>query len=613
MSAYRELKSGELETIALDAHLEGCAACREAFASYTQIGESIRAVPLPLCAPSPDLRAKLMRALAEEQMKMLQKSAPGKVPTPEFLKPYVQERVQETQNHDEMVAFSTAKTGPLPLLSLPRKRRQARGNQFAVLGMAAAILLLIMLGGLTSLLMLARNNPNSLGTISSNISQPSDVFLKSYASQTPYTNIASAIPTDNLIYYTAYRSDVNSANWMLMQFDRNTQVSQPLLETPSSSPLLILSASHHWLVWLEYHRPQLIARGNWVSNGSHYSPQRAWSLHYLSLSPVTTAQTQPSDQAAPTTSTSDIAVTSPTLPAQPTLPTALVLAEGIFDSSTAPTWATTPITGIWQNDDTLLVTQIDQQGLSHLLSYRLALPPQSVAAQEIASAAPGHLLAWPTANYTGTELYWADEWTTADGVLHSNVWQQQTFEQTLRSHGHMDEHVVTTQQDLLTDGMSFQPQIVDNTLFLLSTSEATVSEDGMVKPNGVPLPTSATDSAVEYTPHADPAIYTPPADAAIHGTLFMIPLDGPEAGTESMLGTVGQATSYQTGTNAVLWRTSTGYQMYDVQHQSSVVVGTTLDNAKLLMVNENTTLWWSNDGSNTASGQVTMTAFNWPN
>ncbi|MGH2508690.1 MAG: anti-sigma factor family protein, partial [Ktedonobacteraceae bacterium] len=286
MSAYRELKSGELDTIELDAHLAGCATCRDALASYTQIGESVRAVPL--CAPPPDLRAKLMRALAEEQMKMLQKSAPGKVPTPEFLKPYIQEKAQNAPSHDEMVALSTAKTGPLPLMPRQRKRRSVQVNQFAVLGMVAAILILLMTGGLTSLLMLARGNPTSLGTISSNISRPSDVFLRKYTPQTLYPNVASAIPTNDAIYYTAYRSDINSDNWMLMQFDRDTQTGQPLLATPGSSPLLVLSVSNNWLVWLEYSRPQTIARGNWFGNDSHHSPQRAWSLHFLSLLPPTT-------------------------------------------------------------------------------------------------------------------------------------------------------------------------------------------------------------------------------------------------------------------------------------------------------------------------------------
>lgn len=605
MSAYRELKSGELDTVELDAHLEGCAACREAFANYTQIGESMRAVPQ--CAPPPDLHAKLMRALAEEQMKMLQKSAPGKVPTPEFLKPYIQEKAKESPNHDKIVAFSTAKTGPLPLLPTQRKRRHVRVNQFAVLGLAAAILILLMTGGLTSLLMLARGNPTSLGTISSNISQPSEVYLKSYTTQTMYPNVASAIPTDTAIYYTAYRSDINSDNWMLLQFNRDTQVSQPLLEVPGSSPLLILSVSNDWLVWLEYSRPQPLAHSNWAIDGNHHSPQRTWSLHYLSLLPSTTAQTQPTSQVTPTAQSSDM----PTLPNQPAVPTSTVLAQGIFDSSTAPIWATTPITGIWQHDDTLLVTQIDQQGVSHLMSYRLDLNGQNIAAQEIATAQPGHILAWPTANYTGTELYWADEWTTADGVLHSNIWQQQSFEQTIRVHGQADEQVVTTQQDLLADGMSFQPQVVGNTLFLLSTSEATVSNDGMVKPNGIPLPSSATDNTVACTPRMDPDIYAAPADAAVHGTLFMIPLDGLEVGTESMLGTVGQATSYQVGSSYVLWQDSTGYRMYDVQHQSNVIVGSTLNNAQLLTVNENTTLWWPNN--NATSGQVSMAAFNWPN
>lgn len=603
LSAHRELKSGELDTVELDKHLESCASCREALASYTLIGEQMRGAPA--CVPPADLHAKLMRALADEQMKMLQKSAPGTVSTPEFLKPYLQERAQTTPDQDEMVALSTAKTGPLPVIPMPmpRKRRQLRVNQFAVLGTAAAILLLMMMGGLTSLLILARNNPTSIANTGSSINQPSAVDLRNYSSQTPYGNVVSAIPTDTSIFYSAYGNDVATGNgWMLMQMDRSTQVSTPLLATPGNSPLLLISASQNWLVWLEYDRPQVLVHGEWVNDGNHYSPQRSWSLHYLSLLP----QTQLAGAATP-------AVQTTSQPDQPVVLTSMLLTQGIFDSTTAPNWATTPITGAWLNGDTLLVTQIDQQGLSHLESYRLDPTGANTSGQLIASAAPGHILTWPTTDYTGRQVYWADEWTTTDGVLHSNIWQQQTFEQPLDARGQINNQIITTQQALLTDGLSFQPQVVDNTLFFLSTSEVTVSKQGSVRPNGTPLPTSAINTGVDFTPRADPAIYSAPADAAVKGTLFTIPLDGPDVGAENMLGTVGQAISYQAGSSYVLWRDNTGYQMYDVQHQANVAVGTAINSAGLLMVNGNTALWWANDGSNTASGAMSMTAFNWPN
>lgn len=616
MSAHRELTSGDFDSAEVDAHLETCAACRKALASYAQIGEKMRAVPV--CTPQQDMHAKLMRALADEQMKMLQKSAPGKVPTPEFLKPYLQERAQAKQSQDEIAAFSTAETGPLPILQARRKRRPTRVNQFAVVGMAAAILMVIMMGGLTSLLMLARNNSTPIGSTSSSLNQPSEVFQQTYDTMTSYSNVVSALPTGNTIYYTAYGNGLSSRNWMLMQFDRGTQLSKPLLETPSSSPLILLSASSNWLVWLEYSRPQLIAHGSWAGDDTHRSPQRAWSLHYLSLLPqpasATTVQTPAVSKAAQVTPKGTSATPLKNAPAnQPVVPTSLLLAQGIFDSTTAPGWATTPIQGTWLNGDNLLVTQIDQQGISHLESYHLNGEGKSAPGKVIASAAPGHLFAWPTANYTGLQTYWADEWTTADGVLHSNIWQQQIFEQTLRSHGKMEEHSVMTQSLFLADGMSFQPQVVDETLFLLSTSEVTVSSQGIVKPNGIPLPVRATDTTVTFTPRADPDVYAAPADASVHGTLFMIPLDGLAVDMESMLGTVGQATSLQAGSNYVIWRGSAGYQMYDVQHQSNVIVGNTLNDAKLLMVNENTTLWWSNDGASTDSAKLSMTAFNWPN
>lgn len=607
MSAYRELKSGEIDTSELDEHLEECAACRETLASYTQLGEAIRATPV--CAPLPEMRERLMHALADEQLKMLQKSAPGKVSTPEFLKPYLQERARKTKRQDEIAAFSTAETGPLPMIQARRKRRSARMNQFAVLGMAAAILILVMTGGLTSLLMLARTNPTSINTTGISLHQPSEVYQKSYTTDTLYSNIASAIPVGNFIYYSAYGNGANSNNWMLMQFDRSTQMSKPLLETAGSAPLIILSASNNWLIWLDYSRPQPITHG--ISTSSHHSPQRNWSVYYLSLLPQAsdTNAAQSSDTGASANQKGKL-----TRQAEPTsFPAVMTLAQGIFDSTTAPGWVTTPIQGTWLSGDTVLVAQIDQQGTSRLKSYRLDVGAKSTPGQVISKAAPGHVLNWPTANNTRMQTYWSDEWITADGVLHSNIWQQQTFEQTLHYRGHVEEQTFNTQQLFMEDGMSFQPQVVNNTLFLLNTSEVTVSGQGEVRPNGTPLPTSATDITVQSTPRTDPNVYMAPADASVHGTLFMLPLDGLAVGTESMLGTVGQATGFQAGGNYVIWQDNVGYQMYDVQHQSNVVVGNTLNNASLLTVNGSTTLWWSDDEASVAPGKLSLLAFNWPN
>lgn len=617
MSAYRELKSGEIDTAELDAHLEECAACREALASYAQIGEQVRSAPV--FAPPPDMHAKLMKVLADEQLKFLQKSAPGTVSTPEFLKPYLQERAEETQSQDDIAAFSTAETGPLPIIQARRKRRPVRVSQLGVLGMAAAVLIMLMMGGLTSLLMLARTNPTSITRTINSVNRPTEVDQKSYTTPTAYPNVASALPNGNSVYYTAYGDSASGSNWMLMEFDRGTQVSKPLLDTPSSDPLIVLSASSNWLVWLEYSRPQTTVQRAWTGNSGHYSPQRTWSLHTLSLLPqpqnTTGGQTSPSTKSAQSGQKGHHSTTRKGVTAGKTgstnLPASTLVEQGVFNSDTAPTWITTPVQGTWLIGDTLLITQIDQKGISHLKSYRLGATGKTAQGQEIASAPKGHAFAWPTANNTGTQLYWADEWVAEDGALHSNIWQQQTSEQTIRYRGHLEDVASSTQNVLMADGMSFQPQVVDNTLFLLSTSEIKVSGQGAVSPNGTPFPTGAVDTPAVFTPRTDTGIYAAPPDSSVHGSIFMIALDGPEVGTETMLGTAGQSTSFQAGSSFVIWQDSTGYQMYDVQRQSDVVTGDTLNGAALLVVNGNTALWLN---SISAGGpRLTMMAFNWPN
>lgn len=625
LSAYRELKNEEIDTTELDAHVETCASCREVLASYTRMGEQLRSVPI--CAPPPEMHAKLMKALADEQLQFLQKSAPGKVTTPEFLKPYLQERAEEAQEQDKIAAFSTAETGPLPIIQARRKRRKnspLRVSQMGVIGLAAAILMMIMLGGLTSLLVVARNNPTSLVTTSSSVNQPTEVAQKIYNVPTAYPDVTSALPDGKDIYYTASGLVGNSENWMLMQFDRDTQSNTPLLETPSTEPLIVLAVSNNWLVLLQLSQPQIVAHTGSTSNNipqDHYLPQRAWSVQYLPLSPqpATAKGTQKPNVNATATATPQngqpaaqtIADTSGQS-ASVNFPTSVLLMQGIFDSDTAPGWITTPVQGARLIDDTLLITFIDQQGISHLQSYLLGQSGKVAQAQEIATAPAGHVLAWPTTDSTGTETYWADEWTSSDGTLHSNIWQRQAEDQVERLHGYSVVVSTYTQQLYLSDGMSFQPQIVDDTLFLLSTSEIKVADQGVVKPNGTPFPTSATDASVVFTPRTDQSVYPAPVDASVHGTIFMIPSSGLDTANENTLGTVGQSTGYQAGSDYVIWQDAAGYQMYDVQRQAGVVLGNTLNTASLLVVNGDTTFWLSREKS--APGpKVTMLSFTWPN
>ena len=629
LSAYREREIEEQASVELDAHLEQCAACRETLASYTDVGVKVHATPV--LAPPQDMHAKLMKALADEQLKFLQKSAPGKVSTPEFLKPYLQERAKETQRQDDIASFSTAETGPLPMIRAKRKPRRVPLNQLAILGMAAAILIMLMTGGLTSLLMLARSNPTSISKTTSSLALPTEVDQKFYTTNTLYPNVTSAVPSGNSVYYAASGNGENSNTWMIMQLDRGTQISKPLLNEPSSDPLIVLQASNSWLVWLEYSLPQPMAHENWPGNDSHHLPQRVWSLHYLSLLQQPQSQSTNGSANLPTVtvtpgSQTGTQTSTDQQPPATLLPESVVLTQGIFDSLTAPTWVTTPVQGTWLANNTLLVAALDAKGISHLESYQLTQPvlasttgkgatSEKASAKEaqgqlIATAPVGHVFAWPTADTSGMDVYWADEWIAADGTLQSNVLQQTAFEQIVDNHGYPEEDVSYTQNVFLSDGLSFQPQVVDDTLFFLSASEISVTNKDVV-PNGIPLPLSATDPLVNLTPRTDPNIYGSLPDATVHGTIFMIPLDGLNLGLENSLGTVGQAVGLQAGSNYIVWQDSSGYKMYDVARQADVVLGDTLNNASLLIVDGNTTLWFS--GNATPGTNLTLMVYNWPN
>src|SRR5215467_3125052 len=158
LAAYRELRESKADMTKLEVHLEECASCRQALANYTLIGEQIRS--LPAIAPAPDAHPRLMNALALEHIRYMQRSTPGTYSTPEFLKPYVEEQTQHQRTTDPLVAFSTAKTGPLAPIQTAHKRHQRPYvSQFAVIGIAAAFLMVLMMSGITTLLVVSRGNP----------------------------------------------------------------------------------------------------------------------------------------------------------------------------------------------------------------------------------------------------------------------------------------------------------------------------------------------------------------------------------------------------------------------------------------------------------------------
>src|ERR1700736_5135151 len=110
----------EADILELDGHLEQCASCRQALARYHFIGEQLRS--MTAIEPPPEMHSSLMHALAKEQLHFIQRSAPGTVAIPEFLRPYLQEHAHSTQLPDSISAFSTAETGPLPVIYAKRKR-----------------------------------------------------------------------------------------------------------------------------------------------------------------------------------------------------------------------------------------------------------------------------------------------------------------------------------------------------------------------------------------------------------------------------------------------------------------------------------------------------------
>jgi hypothetical protein len=591
LTAYRELKNGIVDTTELDVHLERCPSCRQFLARSTFVGESLRA--LPEIEPPLEMHTQLLRKLANEHLQSMQHATP--VTTPEFLKPYIQEHLQSTTASHPMRALSAAETGPLPILHAKRRGRplhthRAPMSQFAILGLAAAFLMLLMMGGVTSLVFLAQHNAQQLARVTSHngdVIQNVDIHEANYTAANQYPHIASAVADSNDIYYTAY-ADSASPQWMLLQVSRNKQqVSSPLLATFSSEPMIVLSSSPDWLVWLQYGTPQTKLYRN-ASNGYSHAIVTPWSLYALSLTQLRNSQQ-----------------------ANAALPTPQLLLKGSFDATTAPSWVHTPVQGVWFMQDTLLIAALDANGTSHLLSSQLNLAGKSTLTT-LATAAAGHIFTSPTADSSDTEIYWADEWISDVGALSSDILQLREVNapgKALPTHGHWSMSMPQTLQQGIfrNDGVSFHPQIADDMLFWINSPPITSSGT----PTSTPTQTSAS-----IIPRIDTAYYAPPLDATARGQVMMQPIAGDILTPPATLISTGQAYSPQVGADFILWQTDKGYVMYDVPSQSNVTVGTVLNEAGFLAVNGNTAVWIKDTANTTTPASVPpaaqIYAFNWP-
>jgi hypothetical protein len=591
LAAHRELNNIDVETAELDAHLEHCASCRLALARYSLIGEQVRS--LPTLEPSPDAYAKLMQALAAEHSQLIQRSPSVSSPPPEFLKPYLREHAYSSVKTNPLAAFSSAATGPLPVFKAVRKKRRSSLGQFAVIGLAAVFLMALMMGGITSLLLVAHDHVTPPPALS--VNNHTDVAQVSYMTTTAYINVVSAVADRTSIYYTAYGND-NNSGWMLEQLDRTTKISTPLLASAGNSPLIVLGSANGWLVWLQFDEPKISKLGV-VPNHTSHSLIRTWSLRYLSLNPVQGRGI--------------------VVPNQP-----VTLLSGSFDQNAVASWIHTPIQGIWFIQNTLLVATVDENGTSHLVRYPLG-SKNNFAATEIAKASSEHVITSPTANSDGTQIYWAEEWQSIDENLHSNVWTQQVVYAQIPSRGHAARYKMTIKQAFLENGMSFTPLVVNGNLFLLSTANGTDLTQAV--PNGAtststpgPVATPNTSTSPLST-WANNSFYSIGLDAAVRGTLVMYPLSDSPAFPPTLVSALGSASSLQAGNDFVLWQNENGdgsYKMYDTVIKSNINVGDVLNDAQFLAVNGDTAVWTNNTTVDTTSRGVspsaTLVAFSWP-
>jgi hypothetical protein len=609
LAMYRDCDDIQTNTPEFVDHLESCSACKQAHDEYNLVGERLRS--LPTIKPAPDARSRLMQALVTEHTRFLQEHPTAiHVPAiPDFLSPYFKEHTQRNKQADMLTAFSTADTGPLPILAARAKRRRPVMNQFAIIGLAATFLLVLMGGGLTSLVLLAKNGQAPVTTISkgnnNSVHQLSPLVQQNYPTTTSYSHVASAVGDQSSIYYTAYGD--NNDGWMLEKLDTATKVSTPLLTAASQSALIVLASSSDWLIWLQLDPAKTTTGKNTHLQNEHLQ-SRPWSLHmlYLGNDPATAAK-----------------FSSP-----------ITLAKDTFDEGTAPSWTHSPVAGVWFVQNSLLVTTLDAKGNAHLIQYQMNTS-KGLITKELATASNGHILTSPTATSDGTNIYWSEEWLD-NGSLHSNIWLQHIGDAP-RTSGKWIAHQEVTKDLFLEDGASFRPQVVKDTLFVLrtnnsipatptpgATSTPTVSTTPTVA-STTPTATSTPEPSISITSRTDPAFYASAPDDTIQGKLLTFSAINGDA-QDSQLDNTTLGSAPQAGGRFLLWQTNKELKMYDVDTDQQVVVGTAINtsNAQFLAINGNTAIWITTPDSATssptdtttstdpASIKVTFNAFTWP-
>ena len=593
LAAYRDIEKGD--TTELDVHLEQCAACRDVLAQQSIVGDHVRL--LPTLEPAPDAHDKLMRALATEHANFLQRSshthASSASSVPDFLKPYMKEQTYTAaERRNTLTTFSTAETGPLPMLQARRKKRIAPMGQFAVLGLAASFLMVFLVGGLVSMLLLANHGSNNIASTTS-ITPPSLVAPISYTTTTMYPHISSAVATREHIYYSAY-GDGNT-QWMIEQVDGSAKnaTSTPLLAKGSNNPLFVLGATQNWLIWLQFDTPQRGLQTHTIGHTGTASLTRHWSLNALPLS-TSYNGTQSFGHS-------------------------ITLQQGTFDTATVPSWVYTPVQGLdFTQQDTLLTATVDAKGDAQVTRYQLSTE-RTTTTTTIAATNNGHIFTSPTATADGSRIFWSEEWFTDDMQPHSNVWMQQTTQAITRQNGAWRSSITVDKQLFLADEASFHPQVINDTLFLLTTSDPATQTPR--KPDATSTPTASsvqvTATPVSTTPIIPrfTNVYAPQIDESIHGTLLAYALDDSLA-APTVLSSDNTAAAPQGGTRFLLWQSSNGYQMYDAVAKSSVVVKNSTSNAAFLTVNNNTAVWVAAENpvapSKGGVQTATFSMFNWP-
>ncbi len=548
LAAYRREDLSPGENAELQAHLQACEACQARAAEFRSIGEALQS--LPKLAPPPDFYARVMAAVQAESQQPTAERAP----------------VAASKKAEQVVIPGLTDIAYLPSVRRAVTERRARvaplRRQISPAGMfalrygagLAALFLIFAVGVSTGLFFLiGSGGPGPVNRQTDCVATHScALFTSVYSPDPAYPLVtdATASADGQYIIYTAHNA---SDQWMLEEFNIQTQKSTALLTKPVAGPLELEGWAQSWVLWAQGN-PSLA--GHWQLEATQLSPALSGAASTLSL---------------------------------------------LGGNQAGPGGVVKALHGICTLGATVFLAEELANGHGQLVSLDLThqadTSPSVIATNDI----PDHVIATPTATIDATTgdltVYWVDQWQDLDGTLHGNIQR-------------VTPAVSPEVETVTTNGVSFNPMIVQGKLIWLeaqTAQTANVATNQQAAAALTPTPTATPNGSVPPQRQLAGILWAETLDGRAD-------LDaGPKT---AISGTNVLVSNPQAGATFVFWQDGKGnYSLYNLSDGHTQPLNSYINNPLVVMVSPHAVLWVTADSPNGNQSGGIKTSINqllWP-